>query len=392
MKKPTVAVVFGSRSTEHDVSIITALSAVIKPLELSQRYNVLPVYITKDGRWFSHPKLKDISLYRSGALDEFLDKQRPVALLFDNGLQLVQGKGLCVRAQQVDIVFPATHGTHGEDGELMAICEMANVPYVGCDVPASVVAMDKVLAKQVVAAAGLDTPAFVSFAKHAYEADPAAYAKTINAQLTYPVFVKPAHLGSSIGISRVTDKQDLANAIEVALHYDSKALVEEAVPNLTEVTLPIMGNDSLTPALLEEPLTSVEDFFDFDTKYLRGGKKGKGGAKAASGKQGAQGYSVIPANLPKDLYAKAEATGLSAFRVLGCSGFARIDMLINTKTKTVYFNEANPLPGSLYAHNWQRAGVSNVDLVCRLIDLAQERWQAQKKQETTFTSSFLQQF
>lgn len=393
MNKPTVAVVFGSRSTEHDVSIITAIASVIKPLELSQKYNVVPVYIAKDGRWYNDSKLKDISLYQSGKLDTFLAKQRPVAVLFEQGLKLVQSKGFKLQATPIDVVFPAMHGTHGEDGELMGVCEMAGVPYVGCDVPSSVVAMDKVLAKQVVAAAGLSTAKFFAFTKADYEAHQQHWVKKITADLKFPVFVKPAHLGSSIGITRVKDKADLANAIEVALHYDDKALVEEAVQNLVEVTLPVMGNDELTPAFLEQPLLKTEDFFDFETKYMQGGKKGKGkgGAKAGS-EQGAQGYSRLPADLPKDLYRKAEQTGLDAYRAIGCTGTARIDMLIDEKTGNIYFNEVNPLPGSLYAHNWRAKGVSNVDLVCRLIDLAQQRFQAKKNLETTFSTSYLQQF
>lgn len=390
MKKPTVAVVFGSRSTEHDVSIITAISSIIKPLELSQKYHVVPVYIAKDGRWFSDAKLSDIKLYQSGKLDEFLAKQRPVAVLFDHGLKLVQAKGFKVHTTPIDVVFPALHGTHGEDGELMGVCDMADVPYVGCDVTASALAMDKVLAKQVVLASGLDTAKFFAFSKTEYETDSAEWTKRINT-LKYPVFVKPAHLGSSIGISRVAKKQDLANAIEVALHYDNKALVEEAVPNLIEVTLPIIGNEELTPALLEEPLLSTEDFFDFETKYMHGGKKGKDGKKGGQ-TAGAQGYSNLPADLPQALYDQAEAVGMAVYRALGCRGIARIDMLIDSKAKKVYFNEVNPLPGSLYAHNWRHKGVSNVDLVCRLIELAQERFAAKKQLETTFSTSFLQQF
>lgn len=394
MKKPTIAVVFGSRSTEHDISVLTAIAAVIKPLQLAQKYDVLPVYIAKDGRWFAGKTFADIKTFQ-GDLEATLAKQMPVSLTFgkNGGLQLAQtGKRFKPQTWNIDVVFPATHGTHGEDGELMAICEMANVPYVGCDVESSVIAMDKVLAKQVVLAAGLNTPAYVAFSKQGYEADSATWITKINKSLTYPLFVKPAHLGSSIGITRVAEPKDLANAIEVALHYDSKALVEEAVNNLIEVTLPIMGNEELTPAYLEQPLTTAEDFFDFDTKYIRGGK-GKGGAKTGGkGQEGAQGYSKIPADLPKDVYQQAEAVGLDAFRAIGCTGFARIDMLIDSKAKTVYFNEVNPLPGSLYAHNWRKKGVSNVALVTQLVDLAVARHQKQQKLSTAFTSNFLKQF
>lgn len=395
MKKPTIAVIFGSRSTEHDISVLTAVAAVIKPLQLSQKYDVLPVYITKDGRWFAGKIFADIKTYQ-GDLDAVLAKRTPVSLTFgkNGGLQLTEnGKRFKSQNWDVDVVFPATHGTHGEDGELMAICEMANVPYVGCDVESSVIAMDKVLAKQVVLAAGLNTPKYVAFSKQAYETDSATWITAINKSLKYPLFVKPAHLGSSIGITRVAEPKDLANAIEVALHYDSKALVEEAVNNLVEVTLPIMGNEELTPAYLEQPLTTAEDFFDFDTKYIRGGKGGKSGAKTGGkGQEGAQGYSKIPADVPADVYEKAEKVGLDAFRAIGCTGFARIDMLIDSKAKTVYFNEVNPLPGSLYAHNWRKKGVSNVALVTQLVELAVARHQKQQQLSTAFASSFLKQF
>jgi D-alanine-D-alanine ligase len=392
MKKPTVAVIFGSRSTEHDISILTAIGSVIKPLQLSKKYDILPVYITKEGRWYAGPQFADITLFQSGRLETLLAKSVPVTLSFNKGLQLVEQGRLSRKIYAPDIIFPALHGTHGEDGEVMAICEMADIPYVGCDVEASVVAMDKVLAKQVAIASSINTAKFVAFSKPEYESSPAAWQKQVNAELRYPLFVKPAHLGSSIGISRVTDKKELANAIEVALHYDTKALVEEGVENLIEVTLPIIGNDDVRPALLEEPLLKSEDFFDFETKYMQGGGKGKGKGGGKSPKQGAQGYSRIPAELPKGIYEIAEAVGVRVYRALGCSGLARVDMLVDSKTKEVYFNEVNPLPGSLYAHNWALAGVSNIQLVTRLVELAEERFAKKRSVTTSFSTNYLQQF
>jgi D-alanine-D-alanine ligase len=387
MKKPTVGVFFGSRSTEHDVSVITAIASIIKPLELAKKYNVLPIYIAKSGEWYMDKELKDIELFTSGKIDEWCSKHQPVQLLFANGLQLVQA-GFKKRATKIDIAFPALHGTHGEDGEAMAVFELADVPYVGCNVSASVIAMDKVLAKQVAIANDIPTPKSVYFTKHDFEKDNDTWVTKINRTLKYPLFVKPAHLGSSIGITRVTDPKDLVNAIEIATHYDDKALVEEAVQNLIEVTLPIMGNDEPRPALLEQPLTQPEDFFDFDTKYMSGGKKGGG----KGGTKGAQGYSRVPADLPKDLYAQAEGLGLAVYKALGCTGTARIDMLINSAEAQVYFNEVNPLPGSLYSHNWNKAGVSNVELVTKLVELAIERYESRSALATVFETSYLQQF
>ena len=386
MVMKTIAVIFGGQSTEHDVSIITALASVIKPLELAKQYNIEPVYIAKDGRWFWDQRLKDIKFYQSGQIEDFMAKAQPAQILFDGGLKLIKaGKLGASKSTKIDVVFPATHGTHGEDGDLMGILEMANVPYVGCGVAASAMAMDKVLAKQVAEAGDVikSTP-WIWFNSCDLVANTAKILESIKS-LKYPLFVKPAHLGSSIGITRVVQESELSNALEVAAHYDDKVIVEQGVDNLVEVTLPIMGNQKPVAALLEQPLTKPEDFFDFDTKYMQGGKKGKG-------KSGAQGYSELPAKLPKDLYTKAQDVGLGVYMALGCSGIARVDMLIDSKTQQVFFNEVNPLPGGLYAHNWAKAGISNVDLVAKLIDLAEQRWQAKQKLTTSFSTNYLKQF
>lgn len=390
MTRPTVAVFFGSRSTEHDVSIVTAIAAVIKPLKLSQKYDVLPVYIAKDGRWYAGSEFGDIALYNTGKIDAYVASQKPVGLLFDGGLKLIKTKGLKRQTIAVDIAFPALHGTHGEDGEIMGIFEMAGVPYVGCDVESSAIAMDKVATKQVARGAGLATVKDVVFTKSEYMKSPKRLLDRIEEELGFPAFVKPPHLGSSIGVTKATGRLELENAIEVALAYDWRVLIEQAVPNLREATLPIIGNgDELTPAYLEEPLFGADEFFDFDTKYMHGGKKMGG---KTGGKQGAQGYSRIPADFKKSIYDEAERTALTAYQAVGCGGTARVDVLIDYKKEQVYFNEINPLPGSLYAHNWQRKGVSTVELVERLVTLAQERAAAKKQLETAFSTNFLRQF
>lgn len=387
----TVAVIFGGQSTEHDVSIVTAIASIIKPLELTKKFHVEPVYISKDGSWFWDKKLKDIKLFQTGEIEDFLRKAPKVHLLFDNGLTLVKSSQFAGRKtyKKIDIVFPAMHGTHGEDGELMGVLEMAGVAYVGCGIGASVIAMDKVLAKQIALENDIPTPKFISFTKNEAAQNLNAIATKVDESLNYPLFVKPAHLGSSIGITKVEKKSELINAIEVALHYDNKALVEEGVENLIEVTLPIMGNSEPQPALLEQPLIKADDFFDFETKYMKSGKKG--GQKKGAG-QGAQGYSKIPADIPKNLYEKAERLGLDVYKAIECSGISRVDMLIDSKKGKVFFNEVNPLPGSLYSHNWNRAGVSNIELVSRLIDYAEEAWREKQKTATAFSTNYLKQF
>lgn len=390
MKKLTIGVFFGSRSAEHDVSIITAISSIIKPLEATKQYDVVPVYITKDGSWYSDPALKDISLYSSGKIGGWIAKNKPVAVQFNGGLTLLHA-GLKNKLTTIDIAFPATHGTHGEDGDLMGVFEMANIPYVGCGVAASAVAMDKVLAKLTAETHGIPITKFQFFSKDEYTVNKTKWLGEIEKKLSYPLFVKPAHLGSSIGITKVKNLRELENAIEVALHYDDKALVEEGVENLIEVTQPIIGNGELTLAYLEQPVLKEDGVFDFDSKYMSGGKGGKKMGGKSSG-QSAQGYSTLPAHVSKDLYDESQKIATNVYRALGCSGIARVDMLIDSKSGKIYFNEVNPLPGSLYAHNWRAGGMSNIQLVEKLVSLAQEKYEAHKKLTTVFDSNFLQQF
>lgn len=383
MNKLTIAVVFGSRSTEHDVSVVTAIGSIIKPLEMSGNYNVVPVYIDKNGNWFSDPKLKDISLFSSGKIDEFLQKQKPLAIKIGNCLELVK-LGIKPKSIKIDVVFPATHGTHGEDGELMGLLEMAGVPYIGCDMPSSVLSMDKALAKIITAASGIPSSKFIWFYENEFKTDKQAVLRRLS-DLKFPLFVKPVHLGSSIAITKVNDASQLINAIEVAAHYDNKIIVEEAVTNLVEVTVPVMGNLKPVPALVEQPLTESENFFDFESKYMRSGKKG-GGSKQA------QGYSKLPADIPTVLYKRAENLAIDVYKALGCSGIARVDLLIDMHSKEIYFNEVNPLPGSLYEHNWRQSGISSVELVDKLVKLSIERFDSRKNLTTVFTTSYLKQY
>ncbi len=384
----TIAVIFGGKSTEHDVSVVTAVGSVIKPLRLLDGYKVIPVYISKQGVWYYSEKFSDISTYSSGEIDDLLAKLIPVQIDIGAGLSLVIPKKGISRTEKVrvDVVFPALHGTNGEDGALMGLLEMADVPYVGCSLPASVLAMDKVLAKKVTSSAGIPSTPWVAATKEEIQTDIDKVVQNCE-KLRYPLFVKPPHLGSSIGITRATNEQELRNGLELAVYFDNGVIIEQGVQDLIEVTLPIMGNASPRPGLLEQPLLKAEDFFDFDTKYMNGGKKGG----KSGGKAGAQGYSKLPADLPRPLYDAAVSLGVDVYRALGCTGIARIDMLIDGGTKEVFFNEVNPMPGDLYAHNWRAAGVASVDLVAELIHLAEDRWQSRQTQ-TTFSTNYLKQF
>lgn len=385
-KMKTVAVFFGGVTPEHDISIVTAISSVIKPLELLKQYVVIPIYITKSGAWYSHPDFKNIQTFSTSRANDICSKERPLTVSFDGGLSIVKS-GFKEKRIKIDIAFPAMHGGNGEDGSLMGLLRMTNIPFVGSDMPASVLAMDKLLAKQIAESQDISICDYVALRAFEFEANKQNALQEIEAKLHYPVFVKPTHLGSSIGISRATDRKSLEQAIEVALYYDEKIIIEQAVPNLIEVTVPIMGNDILEPALVEKPLSPEDEFFDFDTKYMHGGKK-TGGAKQA----GAQGYSQLPAELPEAMYNECVAVAESVYRAIECEGIARIDLLIDGKAKKIYFNEVNPLPGSLYAHNWRAAGVSGVELVSKLIGFAEQRYEKQAKLQKTFSTSFLKQF
>jgi D-alanine-D-alanine ligase len=229
----TIAVIFGGRSAEHDISIITAIASIIKPLELTGKYRVEAVYIAKNGTWYWDDQLKDIELYSSGKIQHFIDHTKPVSLCFKDGLTLVKYNALGGhRQKKIDLVFPSMHGTYGEDGDLMGLLELTGVPYAGCGVSASAIAMNKVLSKQLAAANGIPVAQYLSFSSDNIKYELLPIVESIEKELHYPLFVKPAHLGSSIGISRVVNAKELTNGLEVAAHYDDTVLVEEAIQNL----------------------------------------------------------------------------------------------------------------------------------------------------------------
>lgn len=374
----TIAVIFGGKSAEHDVSIITAHIPIIQSLIASGQFDVWPVYIAKDGSWYADKAMNDLEFFKRPDFEADLGTRiKKVRLFFDDGLQIVW-PGIRQQELRIDVVFPAMHGTFGEDGSLMGLLRMAGVPFVGCDIFASAVAMDKMFTKHVLAAEGIPVVPYIWFTKNVWETNQTALLEKVGA-LKWPLFVKPVHLGSSIGISKVSRREELEQAIEVALHYDDKALVEESVENLIEVTLPLMGNETVECAAIERPLNKTE-FFNFEDKYISGGKKG-GGVNSE--------YSEIPANIGDELSKQVIDLGKKVYFTLGCSGTARVDFLINSASRRVYVNEVNTLPGSLYAHNWKKVGVSGVELVTRLVSLAEERFKSQQNMVFTFKSDIL---
>lgn len=374
----TIAVIFGGRSTEHDVSIITAHLPIIQSLLASGQFDVWPVYITKDGSWYSDKAMNELSFFQQKDVETKLKDLKKIKFSLNNSLQITW-PGLRAKTIDIDVAFPAMHGTYGEDGTLMGLLRFANVPFVGCDLEASVIAMDKVLAKQATESLGIPSVPYIWFTTQDWKSNRTDLHDRILETLKYPIFVKPVHLGSSIAITKVEKLEDLDNAIEVALHYDDKVIVEQGVSNLIEVTLPVMGNDVLELGYVERPLAT---FFNFEEKYLKGGgKKNSGGANSQ--------YSELPAQISPDLIKRVEELGRKTYRAIGAAGTARIDFLIDGKTNEVYMNEINTLPGSLYHHNWRQKGVSGIELVTKLVQLAEQRSQSQQHTAYGFTSEIL---
>ena len=375
--KKNIAVIFGGKSTEHVVSIITAHSPIIQSLLTKNEYEVWPIYISKDSSWYSDQAMNKLEYFQDQNLINKLANTKKINISLNNGFEIIW-PGFIKKSVKIDVVFPAMHGTYGEDGSLMGMLRMANVPFVGCDMFASAVAMDKVFTKEVLFAEEIPVVPYVWFIKDEWENNSDKLKNKIS-NLNYPLFVKPVHLGSSIGISKVKQISELNNAIEVAFHYDNKILVEESIENLIEVTLPIIGNEELQLANVERALNKTA-FFDFKDKYLSGGKKGD-----VVNNQ----YSEIPANIEDVLINKVQDFGRKTYKILGCSGIARVDFLINEKSKKVYVNEVNTLPGSLYCHNWKKLGISNVELVTKLIKMAEDRFNSQKETNYVFDSEIL---
>jgi D-alanine-D-alanine ligase len=382
--KKTVAVVFGGRTVEHDISILTG-QFIISALEAAGQYEIVPVYVAKDGRWHSDPSLGRVETFKDPEFDKKLGQLKLPTKTVDGELSLGFPKTFGSENKKIDIVFPAMHGTYGEDGSLQGLLRMANVPFVGCDLAASAVAMDKVLCKQVTEGAGVPSVRYLWFTKHDWSKNAAELTKSIQ-EFTLPVFVKGVHLGSSIGVFRVDSWDQLENQIEVACHYDDKIIVEEGVHNMVEINCAVMGNDEPVTSLLEQPVGS-EGLLSFEDKYIGEGAKKQGGGSMS----GASDKIKIPAPIDDKLAQKIRDYAVTAYKVVGCTGISRMDFMIDSKTNDVYLTEINTLPGSLQQHLWKASGVSNVDLVNKLIGYAEERHAAKQELTTMFSSSVLNQ-
>src|SRR5215216_1947618 len=387
-RKLRVAVVFGSRSVEHEVSIISAIQAMdaMDP----RRYEPLPIYITKEGRWLTGPELRRVESYKDQA--GLLSRCRPVSLRpgpFGNRLFMEEPGPLGTRRTRVtvvDAVFPVVHGTCGEDGTLQGLLELAAVPYVGAGVVGAAVGMDKIMMKAAFKASGLPVVNHLWFTRRRWQSAADDVAAEIERTLRYPLFVKPANLGSSIGITKATDRASLFDAVEVAAHYDRRLLVEESFEGGIEVNCSVLGNDDPVASVCEQPIRWTE-ILSYEDKYLRGGK-GKG-----SGDSGGEGMASltrrIPAPIPPDLTAEVQRMSVEAFKAVDAAGVARVDFLVDPVSGRIAVNEINTLPGSLSFYLWEPSGVPFPALVDRLIALALERHRERQQTTYSFDSALL---
>jgi D-alanine-D-alanine ligase len=368
VKKLRVGVIYGGRSGEHEVSIASA-AAVVANLD-KQRYEPIPIRIEKDGRWVIADRLPASSsaaeVIEQGKLSagQRLSRGgREAHLVAHPGeeqiLTIERGDRPSITGLGLDVVFPVLHGPYGEDGTVQGLLELANIPYVGAGVLASAVGMDKAVSKLVFVAKGLPIAKYLVVLRQNWSEQPGRISAAVASQLGYPVFVKPANLGSSVGISKAKSPSDLKTAIGVAGEYDRKIVIEAAVPNAREIEVAVLGNDHPEASVPGEVIPSRE-FYDYESKYLDDDSR-----------------VIIPADVPAKVAAEVQRLAIEVFLALDCAGMARVDFLMDAKSGKIYLNEINTIPGfttiSMYSKMWAASGVSYPQLLDKLIGLARAR-------------------
>ena len=353
MKSLSVCILFGGVSPEHEVSLRSAES-VLNNIDES-KYNVFPVGITKEGRWILYGG-KDYSDLPSGRWLTHPDN-RQAAISPIRGQGLLTFEGDCVVRQQIDVVFPVLHGENGEDGTIQGLLQLAGIPYVGPHVAASAVAMDKTLTKLVVDQAGITQAAWNLVRRSDMGSRMEGTLDALEAKFAYPMFVKPAGTGSSVGVSKATEREDLKKALLEAGKYDDKVLVEEFIRG-REIEVAVMGNESPVASVCGE-IDSGADFYDYDAKYITD-----------------TSVSYIPARIPEDVAETVRDTAVKVYKAIGCQGLSRVDFFVTWQENRVVFNEINTIPGftsiSMYPKLFGASGVPYSQLIDKLLELALE--------------------
>lgn len=392
--KTKVGVFFGGKTTEHEISVISAIQA-IGYLD-REKYDVIPVYITKNNEFYVGEKIGDISSYTN--IPALLKESQRVIMVNDGGKaklirypQKMFGKSFY---DYIDIAFPIVHGTNVEDGTLQGFLQMMGVPYVGCDVLSSAVGMDKYVMKTVLKDNGIPVLDCKCYTSDQYDADVEVLVNEIEKEIGYPVIVKPVNLGSSIGISKADDRNELYASLETAFAYATKVLIERAVQNLKEINCSVLGDYSGAEASeCEEPVSS-DKILTFAEKYIGDGssKGAKGGVKASP--SGSKGMATLKRKIPAEITPEQRDTvrkmAVDAFKVLGCSGVSRIDFMMDTATGEIWLNEINTIPGSLSFYLWEPVGVKYTELLSRMIALSLKREREQENITFSFDSNVLQ--
>ncbi|OAT85212.1 D-alanine--D-alanine ligase [Desulfotomaculum copahuensis] len=367
MAKKRVAVIFGGRSGEHEVSLNSAAS-VMDALD-REVYEVLPVMITREGRWLAGVEpARALAGGEAGGVPVTL----PADPACEGFVHTEDDGGPAGRVGgRIDVVIPVLHGTFGEDGTVQGLLELANIPYVGAGVMASAVGMDKIIMKTVFAQNGLPQVKFRHFLRTDWERERDAVLEDVE-QLGYPCFVKPVNLGSSVGISKARNRGELVQAINLAAGYDRKVIVEEFV-DAREVEVAVLGNDYPVASLPGE-IIPLNEFYDYEAKYVEGRSR-----------------LIIPAPLPPETMLQIQKLAVRVFKALDCAGMARVDFFVRRSDGTVLVNEINTIPGftrtSMYPKLWEATGIMYGDLLNRLIALALERHEEKNRSQTTFQTS-----
>jgi D-alanine-D-alanine ligase len=356
-KKIRVGIIYGGRSGEHEVSIASAAS-IFKHLDRT-RYEAVPIRIEKDGKWVlgaKAPTSISAAKVHEEARTEALEPVAPTTALSETG---------------IDVVFPVLHGPYGEDGTMQGLLELANMPYVGAGVLGSAVGMDKAVMKKLFAAEGLPVGPYVVVLRPEWQRDAAGITGRVARDLGFPVFVKPANLGSSVGISKARSEPEFETAMALALQYDRKIVIEAAVPHAREIECAVLGNDDPQASIPGEVVPSRE-FYDYEAKYLDDASQ-----------------ILIPAPLTEAQAAEIRRLSIAAFRAVDGAGMSRVDFLMSRDTGELFLNEVNTIPGfttiSMYPKMWEATGLAYTDLVDRLITLAIERHAERQQLKTSLT-------
>ena len=375
--KINVAVFFGCVSVEHEVSVISGVQAISNMNK--DKYNILPVYVSKNGEMYSGDMLLDIENFKD--IPALLNKCVPVTLIRKNNrVVLRELNGIFKKNETVvDLAFPVVHGTNCEDGTLAGLFEFLGLPYIGCNIISSALGMDKAVCKTVLKEAGVPVLDCVTLHSRDYLLNRDEYEAKIISKIGFPIIIKPVNLGSSVGISKVKTEAELRSSLELAFSFSDEILAEHAIENLKEVNCSVLGDrDNCKASVCEAPV-SHDEILSYEDKYIGGGK----GAKGEASKGMASLSRKIPADISDEETAQIQKIAVDAFKALDCSGVVRIDFMIDRDQNKIYLNEFNTIPGSLAFYLWEASGIKYPEMIDELVEIAYRRKRA--KDDLMFT-------